>query len=98
MAEWMSDKDRSRIARESLSRRAQELRKAAKDSRAAFLKDYMAVPARWTADVYDRAAEVLEAALAEIKSAKPLEAAGEERSAIDEEGDLVQSWMDRDRE
>lgn len=67
--DWMSDPERTLMARNSLSIRAKELRKAARYNRIAFRRDYMGVPARWTADVYDRAAEVLETALAEIEAA-----------------------------
>ena len=66
MDAWKSDLERTLVARTSLRSRADELRKAAKASREAFRKDYMGVPSRWTADVYDRAAAVLESALDEL--------------------------------
>jgi hypothetical protein len=68
--EWMSDPERTRAVRINLRHRASDLRSTAKRLREAFRQDFMRAPSRWTADVYDRAAEVLETALAEIPDAK----------------------------
>lgn len=68
MTEWMSDISRGPWVANSLKHRRGELREAAKRCRKAFNKEYMGVPAKWLADVYDEAAEVLEKRLREIEA------------------------------
>lgn len=75
--EWMSCESRSPLVRNSLRNRANELRVQAARNRKAFKKDWMGVPTRYLADVYDEAAAVFERRLAEIESALPASNIGE---------------------
>jgi hypothetical protein len=65
MSGWMTD-DRATWNANSLRHRASELRSAERKCRNMFKKEYMGEPANWLADVYSRAAQVMEDALAEI--------------------------------
>lgn len=85
MSEWMSDPKRSRMAREGLNRRAKDLHKIAKELHMAFKEDYMNEPCQWTAGVYDRAAAILEVALAEI-AASSRDPVDYEQAGLDESG------------
>jgi hypothetical protein len=57
------------MVQQSLKRNIVKIRMRASDVRRAYNQDYMAVPCRWLADVYDEVAAVFEARLAEIEKA-----------------------------
>lgn len=66
--DWMTCSTRGPWIANSLQHKVTELRARARLIRKSYNKDWMGVPTKWLADVYDEAADVFEARLKEVRA------------------------------
>lgn len=76
--DWMDCPTRGPWVSNSLARHQSQLRANVKKARASFNKDWMGIPTKWLADVYDEAADVFAARLRELRERSGKDAGGGE--------------------